>query len=105
MAGFEDDVDHVAQLLDEGHEGVHHVLAGDGGHEDRHFGAVLFVAVDVVAVAGAGDDFQCVGRTNGVGQLEVAVAADAEVGFQLNFGELLEAGGRAAVWFRWRTRR
>ena len=74
---------------------------GDGGHQDRHVGAVLFVAVDVVAEAGAGDDFQVVRRADGVAQLEVAVAGDAEVGFQLVFGELAEAaGGRGGGFVR-----
>ena len=55
------------------------------------FGAVLFVAIDVVAEAGAGHDFQVVRRADGVGELEVAVAGDAEVGFQL----LVRRAGRS----------
>ena len=104
VAGFEDHVDHVAERLDQRHERVHHARAGDGGHQDGHLGAVLFVAIHVVAEAGAGHDFQVVRRPDGVAELEVAVAGDAEVGFQLFFGELLEAAGRASLALRSRTR-
>ena len=77
---------------------------GDGGHQDRHVRAVLFVAIDVVAEAGAGDDFQVVRRADGVAELEVAVAGDAEVGFQLRFGELAEAArGRGWCFVRGNT--
>ena len=71
-------------------------FAGDGGHEDRHFGLVLFVAIDVVAEAGAGHDFQVVRRANGVAELEVAVAGNAEVGLQLIVRELAEPARRAS---------
>ena len=77
--------------FDQRHERFHEPRRGDGGHQDRHVGAVLFVAVDVVAEAGAGHDFQVVRRPDGVAELEVAVAGDAEVGFQLVVGELAEA--------------
>jgi hypothetical protein len=73
----------------------HEAGAGDGGHEDGDIRAVLFVAIHVVTEAGAGDDLQVVRRTDGVAKLEVAVAGNAEVGFELSFGELVEAA-RAA---------
>ena len=81
VAGFEDDVDGLAERVEQGEEQVEELLAGDGGGEDRHREAVA-VAEDADAEAFAGHDRQAGGGADGLGQEEVAVAVHLQVGRQ-----------------------
>jgi hypothetical protein len=55
---------------------------------------VLGVAVQVAAIAFAGDDLQAERGPHGVRQREAAVAPDLQVGVQLLLAQLVEAGAR-----------
>jgi hypothetical protein len=49
------------------------------------------VAVDVAAVALSGDDLQAEGGPDGLGQREVAISTDLEVGVELILAQVVEA--------------
>ena len=93
VAGLHDDVDDLAQRIEQVHEDVEEPIGGDRGRQDGHLVAGLGVAIDVAAVALARDHVEPDRRANGIGQQEVAVAADAEVGVELFLAEIVE--GRA----------
>ena len=93
VAGFQHHVDGEAQRIQQIHEGLEQVLAGDGGHQHGHAGVVLLVAVVVVPIALARHDLQVVGGADGVGEREVAVAGHPQMRLQFLFAELLEAAG------------
>ena len=81
------------QRLEQIHEHLEQRLVRGGAHQHRHAGPVLFVAIHVVPIALRWERPAVVARANGIGQDEVAVADDAQVGFELFFGEALETAG------------
>ena len=57
--------------------------AAGGGHQHGYPGLVLFVDVEVVAVALPRHDLEVVRRPDGVGQREPAIPLNAQMRFQL----------------------
>ena len=80
VAGLHDDVDLVAEGVEQVHEDLEEAFRGDARGQDGHGVAGLGVAVDVAAVSLAGDDLQAEGGPDRVGQREAPVAADAAGG-------------------------
>ena len=72
----------VAEWVEQIHEHVEEFFRRDARGQDRHRVAGLGVAVEVAAIALAGDDLQAERRADGVGQGEVAIAPDAQVGIE-----------------------
>src|SRR5262249_5374052 len=92
VAGLHDDVDLLAERVEQVHEDLEEPLRGDGGGQHGHGVARFGVAVDVAAVSFARDDFQAERGADRVGQPEAPVATDPEVGVELVLAQVVEAG-------------
>ena len=79
---FQDDVERVAERLEQLQERFEQVFAGDRGDEGGQAGAAAWVDIGVMPVAGAGDDIELPARADGVCEREGAVVTAGEMGLQ-----------------------
>lgn len=83
VAGFEDDVDDIAEWFKQGDEEVEEAFAADGDHQNGQAGAAVGIDKPFMAIAGPWNDIEPPCGADSIGELKVAVAADANMGLKL----------------------
>ena len=99
VAGLQHQIDHLAERNEQVEEEVEEFLLRDGRGQHGHRQGRAGVAEDVQAEALPRRDRHVRGRADGVGQHEVAVAIDAQMGGQLSRGHG-DASGHVSAWER-----
>jgi hypothetical protein len=98
VTGLQDDVDALAERLEEVEEDVEQLLGGDGGPEDRKDDPGLGVAEAAQALPLDRDDGHVRAGPDGVGEKEVAVALLAQVRRgEGRHGTIGPRGGRVSI--------
>src|SRR5262249_17394244 len=94
VARFHDDVDLVAEGIEQFHENLEEPFGGNRRRQNGHLIPGFGITIDVATIAFAGDYFQAERGPNRIGEREVSISSDSQVSIELIRAEVVKAGSR-----------